>query len=151
MEKLEEMARDFEQEGLKFEVRGLDTLQPLSSDAHAARKRGLAKVRRITVMANHSLRYQLIGELQKCGITGYTITTCTGAGRRNLESNTVAENEHIRIEVIATEDVSNAIIDYLRRDILPEHHVTSCVETVDVVRVGHFAPPQVATVSNGHS
>jgi MFS superfamily sulfate permease-like transporter len=39
MEKLDEIARDFEQAGLTFEVRGLETLQPLANDAHAARKR----------------------------------------------------------------------------------------------------------------
>ena len=38
MEKLEEMKQDFEQEGLSFEIRGLDTLKPLSKDHHAARK-----------------------------------------------------------------------------------------------------------------
>lgn len=151
MEKLEEMQRDFEQEGLSFEVRGLDTLQPLSADSHAARKRGLATVRRVTLMANQSLRFQLLDELQKCGITGYTATACSGAGRRHLESGTVADNEHVRIEVIATEDVCNAIIDYLRQDILPEHHVSACIETVDVVRVGHFAPPEDAPSEAAHS
>lgn len=39
MEKLEEMRRDFEQEGLSLEVQGLERLSPLSSDPHAARKR----------------------------------------------------------------------------------------------------------------
>ena len=140
MEKLEEIGRDFEQEGLSFEVRGLETLQPLSRNSHAARKRGLAAVRRVTIMANQSLRFWLLDEFVKCGITGYTVMTCTGAGRRNLEQGTVAEDEHIRIEIIVREDVCNKVIDFLRRDILPDHHVTACVETVDVVRVGHFAP-----------
>ncbi|MEO1618390.1 MAG: SulP family inorganic anion transporter [Planctomycetota bacterium] len=39
MEKLDEMQRDFEQEGLRFEVQGLDRLQPLSTDPHAARRK----------------------------------------------------------------------------------------------------------------
>jgi MFS superfamily sulfate permease-like transporter len=140
MEKLEEMERDFQQEGLKFEIRGLDSLQPVSEYVFATRKRGMARVRRVTVMANHSLQYWLLDEFQKCGITGYTITQCTGAGRRNLTNDSVSENEHVRIEVIATEEICNAIIDFLRRDIMPDHHVTACVEAVDVVRVGDFAP-----------
>ncbi len=150
MEKLEEMERNFEQEGLKFEVRGLDSLQPFSENAHATRKRGLARVRRVTVMANHSLQYWLLDEFEKCGITGYTVTSCTGAGRRNITNDSVSENEHVRIEVIATEAVCNAIIDFLRRDIMPDHHVTACVETVDVVRVGDFAPDEELTVSHTH-
>ena len=150
MEKLEEMERNFEQEGLKFEVRGLDSLQPFSENAHATRKRGLARVRRVTVMANHSLQYWLLDEFEKCGIIGYTVTSCTGAGRRNITNDSVSENEHVRIEVIATEAVCNAIIDFLRRDIMPDHHVTACVETVDVVRVGDFAPDEELTVSHTH-
>ena len=139
MGKLQEMARDFEQEGLTFEVRGLESLQPLADNAQAARKRGLASIRRITVMANQSLRYWLLDEFVKCGATGFTVTTCTGAGRRNIENYCVAEDEHVRIEVIVPEKVCEAVIDFLRRDILPDHHVEACVETVDVVRVGHFA------------
>ncbi len=38
MEKLEEMKQDFEQEGLTFEIRGLDSLKPLSKDHHSAHK-----------------------------------------------------------------------------------------------------------------
>ncbi len=40
MEKLAEMERDFEREGLTFEVRGLDALRPLADNPLAARKRG---------------------------------------------------------------------------------------------------------------
>jgi MFS superfamily sulfate permease-like transporter len=140
MEKLEEMKRDFEQEGLEFEVRGLDTLRPLADNAHAARKRGLASVRRITVVADGSLEEWLEREFIQCGATGYTAIPCYGAGRRNLSNGTLENSARIRIEVVAPEDVCNAILDFLRRDILPEHHVTACVETVDVVRVAHFLP-----------
>jgi MFS superfamily sulfate permease-like transporter len=151
MEKLEEMQRDFELEGLSFAVRGLDSLQPLSADAHAARKRGLATVRRLTVIADASLKATLLTGFRNCGITGYTISTCSGAGRRHLESGAGVENEHIRIEIIGVEDVCNSVIDYLRRNILSEHHVTAAIETVDVVRVGHFAPEETVDVSGDHA
>ncbi len=39
MKKLDEMKQDFEQEGLTFEIRGLDSLQPFSKDQHAAHKK----------------------------------------------------------------------------------------------------------------
>jgi MFS superfamily sulfate permease-like transporter len=151
MGKLKEMARDFEQEGLSFEVRGLDSLQPLADNAQAARKRGLASIRRVTIMANQSLRYWLLEEIVKCGATGYTVTSCTGAGRRHIHSGSVSEDEHIRIEIIAPQGVCEAIIDFLRRDILPDHHVEACVETVEVVRVGHFAAAVDESVSGNHS
>jgi hypothetical protein len=34
----------------------------------------------------------------------------------------------------------------LRGFILPEHHITACVETVHVVRVGHFEQQETKAV-----
>jgi MFS superfamily sulfate permease-like transporter len=142
MEKLEEMRRDFEQEGLRLDVRGLDTLQPLADNIHAARKRGLATVRRITVIAEASLEKWLEKEFVKCGASGYTSMPCSGAGRRHLANGQSSKSDQVRIEVVAPHAVCDAILDFLRSDILPEHRVTACVETVDVVRVGHFRPKE---------
>ena len=117
-----------------------NALQPSSSDAHAARKRGLASVRRITIIAEESLEDWLLEECVKCGASGFTTMPCAGAGRRSLNSGQQARSAQVRIEVIAPKEVSDSILDFLRRDILPGHRVTACVETVDVVRVGHFTP-----------
>ncbi len=146
MEKLEEMKRDFEQEGLSFEVRGLDSLRPLADDAYAARKGGLATVRRITVVADASLEEWLLSEFVQCGATGYTAMPCSGAGRRHLENGQI-RSAQVRIEVIALPNVCNRILDFLRRDILAEHRITACVETVDVVRVGHFTPIEAKSLT----
>ncbi|MCA9076374.1 MAG: SulP family inorganic anion transporter [Planctomycetaceae bacterium] len=140
MEKLEELERDFEQEGLRFEVRGLDALHPFTDSEHSARKRRLARVRRITVVADASLEQWLEEEFVKCGATGYTVIPCSGAGRRHLTDGRQSSSPLVRIEIIAPVDICNAMFDFLRRDILPEHHVTACVEAVDVVRVGDFTP-----------
>ncbi len=140
MEKLEEMKRDFEQEGLQFDIRGLDILQPFTEDAHAARKRGMATIRRLTVITDESLEAWLEEEFVKRGATGYTATPCSGTGLSALKKGDSEKSPRIRIEVIAPIDVCNAMVDFLRQDILPEHHVTACVEIVEVVRVGHFMP-----------
>ncbi len=140
MEKLDEMQDLFTQEGLKFEVRGLDALQPLADNAHAARRRGLASVRRVTVIAEKSLEDWLEQEIISCGASGYTATPCYGAGRRNLENGQPTQSEVVRIEVVAPNDVCDKILDFLRREIRPEHRVTACVEAVQVSCVGHFTP-----------
>jgi MFS superfamily sulfate permease-like transporter len=140
MEKLEEMKRHFDQADLTFEVRGLSSLLPFTDNEHAARKRNLATVRRITVIADESLEQWLVEEFTQCGASGYTATLCSGAGRRQLVSGMPGKSDQVRIEVIVERDVCDAILDFLRRGILSEHHVTACVETVDVVRAGHFAP-----------
>jgi hypothetical protein len=44
----------------------------------------------------------------------------------------------VRIEAIVPPDVADDILAYLRREILPEHHVTAFVETVEAVRAEQF-------------
>lgn len=138
MEKLEEMERDFEQEGLSFEVRGLDAMQPLANDPHAARKGGLSTMRRLTVVGDVSIEQWLEEQFVELGATGFTSLPCSGAGRRELEGGVSAANSKVRIEVVMSHQTCEAILSFLRRDVLPQHQVTACVETVDVVRRDHF-------------
>ena len=129
MEKLEEMERDFDQQGLTFEVRGLESLQPLADNTHAARKRGLAVMRRLTVIADESIEQWLEEQFVELGASGFTSSPCRGAGRRELEGGVTVANSNVRIEVVMSHHTSEAILAFLRRDVLPNHHVTACVET----------------------
>lgn len=142
MEKLEEMERDFAQQGLTFEVRGLDSLQPFSEDARAARKRGLASIRRLTVVTDAQLEQELEHEFVNQGATGYTSIPCQGAGRRQIAAGNGEPSPQVRIEVVVPHHVCESILSYLRRDFLPQHHATVCVETVDVVRIDNFVSQQ---------
>jgi len=139
MEKLEEMERDFEQEGLTFEVRGLESLQPLADDAHAARKGGLATMRRLTVVAASEIEDWLEESFVDRGATGFTSVPCSGAGRRNLQNDAPQSSaSRVRIEVVMPHSTCEDIVGFLRQEVLPHHQVTACVETVDVVRRDHF-------------
>ncbi|RMF42056.1 MAG: SulP family inorganic anion transporter, partial [Planctomycetota bacterium] len=140
IEKLEEMQRDFEQEGLKLEIVGLDTLVPLSDSSHAARRRGLASVRRITIVADSSLEEWLEQELVGRGATGFTAEACVGAGRRDIATGQITKHPQVRIEVIVLPQVAESILAFLNSEVKPQHRVTVCVETVQVVRVGEFEP-----------
>ena len=84
--KLEEMEHDFEQDGLRFEIRGLDSLRPLADNGHAARKGGLARMRRLTVVAEAQLEDWLLDNFVELGATGYTSFPCSGAFRSTLRS-----------------------------------------------------------------
>lgn len=138
MEKLEEMERDFEMEGLTFELRGLDALRPLAANAHAARKGGLTTMRRLTVVADAAIERWLEEKFVELGATGYTSLPCSGAGRRELEGGAAPVNSKVRIEVVMPRHTCEFILRFLRQDVLPSHPVTACVETVDVVRRDHF-------------
>lgn len=138
MEKLEEMERTFDQEGLHFEVRGLESLLPLADNVHAARKRGLASMRRLTVVAEAALEDFLERSFVELGASGYTVLPCSGAGRHDLENGEFVAGPKVRIEVVMPRDVCEATLDFLRHEVMPNHPITACVETVDVVRKDHF-------------
>lgn len=138
MEKLHETQRDFEQEGLSLTISGLDMHRQLSLHEFATRKRSLKALRRLTVVADEDLQERLLGDFVRLGASGYTLIPCQGAGRRVLAAGGDPRDSLVRIEVVVPRPVCDALLDYLRRDILKEHHVTACVETVDVVKPDQF-------------
>ena len=139
MEKLHEMQRDFEQEGLSLTIIGLDMHRALSEHEFATRKRSLISLRRVTIVADASLQERLIGEDHTVGrVRLHVDSMFRGGTPRPGRGRTTVRNSQIRLEIVAPRSVSDAILDYLRRDILKEHQVTACVETVDVVNPDHF-------------
>ena len=138
MEKFEEMERDFSAAGLRFTVQGLDTLRPLADDAHAARKGGLAPMRRLTVVASEEIEEWLEQSFIELGASGFTALPCSGAGRRDWAQGATRANAKVRIEVVMPYATCDAVMEFLRTEVMPEHPVTACLESVSVIRPGHF-------------
>jgi hypothetical protein len=141
MEKLHEMQRDFEQEGLTLDIIGLDAHVPLASHEHAARKRGMVQFRRVVVVADESLEERLTTEFIERGATGYTSIPCHGAGRRNLTAGS-GPNRQVRIEVIVPPKTGDEILTFLRRSVMPDYRITAWFDRVDVVRAEQFLPAE---------
>ncbi len=142
MDKLHEMQRQFAQEGLALDIVGLDAHVPLASHEHAARKRGLVRMRRVVVIADESLAPSLAGEFARRGASGFTTIPCRGAGRRGLSAGDIDGRPQVRIEAIVPAEVAEEIVSYLRSEVLPRHAVTASVETVEVIRPEQFVPAE---------
>ncbi|MFO1066758.1 MAG: SulP family inorganic anion transporter [Pirellulales bacterium] len=140
MEKLHEMQQELQSEDLKLDIVGLDYHQPLAHHGQSARKRGMARMRRVTVIVDQSLEEQLEREFVARGATGFTAIPCRGAGRRHVSHGILDARTQVRIEVIVPFDVSDQILVFLRKEILPNNHVTACVETIEVVLPEQFLP-----------
>lgn len=138
MGKLEGIERDFEQVGLSFEVRGLDSLRPFSKSAHAARKAGMWKMRRLIIVVDDSLEDWLHENFVEQGATGFTSLPCRGAGRRELRDYGKAVNSKVRIEVVATDQTCANILNFLKQDVMPHHRLTAYLDTVEVMRPDAF-------------
>jgi len=138
MEKLEELVHEFEQEGLRLELKGLDELRALSPNVHSARIRGLTPVRRMTLVTDPELAGRLAWEFVQMGATGYTETPCFGIGRRHVDADDIVPQSQTRLEVILPFETCEHIVEYLRINIMPLHHITVCIETVEVARITSF-------------
>lgn len=138
MEKLEELVHDFEQVGLKLELKGLDELRALSPNVHSARIRGLTPVRRMTLVTDPELAARLAKEFVQMGATGYTETACFGVGRRHVDSDVMIPQAQTRLEIILPFETCEHVVEYLRTSIMPLNHITVCIETVEVARITSF-------------
>ena len=138
MDKLHEMESDFEQQGLSFRVVGLDSHQPFANHAHAARRRGMCSVQRLTVVADPKIERMLQRHFLRLGASGFTAIPCTGVGRHNAVFDSGEPQPQVRIEVIAPRDVCELLADYLRREVQPDHRLTFALETVLVPRLDAF-------------
>jgi MFS superfamily sulfate permease-like transporter len=138
MERLHEMELDFEQAGLQLEVLGLESHQQTSAHPLSTRKRSLARIRRVTIVADSLLEAQLTERCIELGASGYTSILCRGAGRRSLADGGTAPNSQVRIEVVAPPETAELILDYIRREISLEHAITACIETVEVLKRDQF-------------
>jgi len=136
--KLGDLQRDFQQEGLKLDIVGLDSLRTNTGHALAARRRGLIQLKRITLMADPELEAKLTELFISKGAAGYTVTPCHGAGKSEVQSGLPAV-EQIRIEVVLLSAVCEQVVEVLRDEILPRSGVTVVVENVEVIRSGAFS------------
>jgi MFS superfamily sulfate permease-like transporter len=138
MEKLHELARDFERAGVSLRVQGLETHQQLSEHPYAARRRAMTQLRRVTVVVAGSLEDELSQKFVALGASGYTAVPCSGAGRTGLTHTGASQNSQVRLEAVVPDDVAERIFDYLHTDVSPRHHITACLETVRVLRRDQF-------------
>ncbi|MCA9079269.1 MAG: SulP family inorganic anion transporter, partial [Planctomycetaceae bacterium] len=143
MEKLAQLQDDFQAEGLTLQIEGLETHRQFSHHEHSTRKGALTRIRRLTIVVNSELETPLEEELAQRGVTGFTVIPCRGAGRRDLASGNFSGEEMVRIEVIVPDDICRALVRFIQVELKPEHRITTCVETVEVVRQDDFATAAV--------
>jgi MFS superfamily sulfate permease-like transporter len=138
MEKLHEMEREFDQHQLKFVVKGLEGHVSATDHYLSSRHRGLASIRRLTLITEPSVEEKIRPKLLELGASGYTAIPCSGMGKHDLASPQQVPEMRVRIEIIGKRDTIDRILTYLGEQILPRYFATVCVETVDVLQIEQF-------------
>jgi MFS superfamily sulfate permease-like transporter len=132
MEKLGEIQRDFEQEGLKFEVRGLGLLRPLADNPHAARKRGGINARRLVATFPSSLEADFLARLAPLVSTTRFVRLPCDVGSLVSDSNAADENRFTRIELIVSAGEYEDVVRELQMESSEENPVSIYSQTAEM-------------------
>ncbi len=68
----------------------------------------------VTVVAESTLERSLIGDLERLGIGGYTISDARGRGRHGLRGSGWEHASNIRLEVLCDAGHARQLIEHLR-------------------------------------
>ncbi len=71
------------------------------------------KVRRVVVIVDATLRDQFLERFMKLGAKGYNFVACTGRGAHMVTGGPFSREGLVRIEVLATDEVAEAIMDHI--------------------------------------
>jgi len=135
MEKLHELALDFEQAGLRLDVVGLESHRQLSDHPLSSRRRVTVQMRRITIVAGATMEESLVAMVRQHGASGYTAIPCHGGGRRAASD---GGRPLVRFETIVPAEVAGRILDALREPRFADDRMTVWMESVDVLRLEQF-------------
>lgn len=144
MEKLHEMQQEMAEEGLRLDIEGLELHQALSTHGDAARKRGLARMRRITVVAESRLADMLTQACVRYGASGFTLIESRGAGKHDIHEGKIEAQPNIRLEVVVPFSVCEEILHFLKSHVVNTYRATVTVETVEVLIPGQFSGNQAS-------
>ncbi|MAT73351.1 MAG: sulfate transporter [Planctomycetaceae bacterium] len=107
MEKLDEMQDDFEQEGLRLELRGLEAFQPYTSDPHAARKRLSHAAERVTVVVAPDAEADVKQTLARYGAVVWSVKACAAAQPNRAQA--AVEEPALWVEAIVPPGSADAV------------------------------------------
>jgi len=140
MDKLHELESDFEVQGLSLTTIGLESHQSFTNHVHSTRRKGVTIAKLLTITVHPEIEQMIVTEVVRRGASGYTVIPCRGAGRHEILNDGGRAQPRVRIEVIIPNEWSQSIVDYLVREVQPDHRLTFAIEAVQVARLDAFTP-----------
>jgi len=137
MGNLQELQRDFEQQGLKLEITGLGSHRPMADHEAAARKRGAPTVRRVTIVADRRVQSRLEEHFAACGAIGLHTLPCTGSRNGQISAND--GQTLVCVQALVPNETWNEVAAFLRNEIAPREPVKVFLETMEVIEMNGVA------------
>lgn len=87
----------------------------------------------VTIITERIFRDDILEKIKELGATGYTLTDATGEGSRGVRASDW-EGKNVKIEVVASKEVGNSIIDFIADIYFENYSVIAYAYPVNVVR-----------------
>jgi nitrogen regulatory protein PII len=92
----------------------------------------------VTIVTEAVLEPELSEELEDLGASGYTVTNARGSGSRGIRDAGWFSSSNIRIEVVCSDEVAQAIARHLRRKYYDHYAMILFESDVRVLRPEKF-------------
>jgi nitrogen regulatory protein P-II 2 len=99
-------------------------------------------MKRVTIVGDDCVKYRILEEILELGGTGYTDWVVHGKGARGVRPRH-AEPPNSKIEVIATLEVANRILEHIARNYFDKYAMIAFVDDVEVIRGEKFGAKMV--------
>jgi|JI8StandDraft_1071087.scaffolds.fasta_scaffold07334_4 nitrogen regulatory protein P-II 2 len=97
----------------------------------------LNSIQLITIISLDVLEERLIKDIKALGIKGYTVSEAHGEGL-SLRRDDNWEGRNIRIEILASSELTEKIFDLLQKDYFPKYKMIAFSHEVKVLRKEKF-------------
>jgi nitrogen regulatory protein P-II 2 len=94
-------------------------------------------VKRVTVIGDNTVEYRIVEEIRALGATGYTSYAVHGGGAKGMRPRH-AEPGNIKIEVIATAELAQQILEHIAKHYFKDHTMIAYIDDVEVLRGEKF-------------
>lgn len=92
----------------------------------------------LTVVTEAAIETSLLRDLDKLGVSGYTVTDARGRGSRGVRDAAWKEAANIRIEVICNRAMAETIVQHLQTHYYANYAMVSFMRDVEVLRPEKF-------------
>jgi len=94
-------------------------------------------MKRVTIIGDNTVEYRIIKEVHDLGATGHTCFLVHGQGARGVRPRH-AEPGNTKIEVIATPEVAQRIIEHIAQHYFNNYAMIAFLDDVEVLRGEKF-------------
>ena len=92
----------------------------------------------LTVITESAIEEALLKDLQKLGVSGYTVTDARGRGTRGVRDATWGEVSNIRLEVICARALAETVLNHIQQHYYANYAMVAFLHDVEILRPDKF-------------